>query len=136
MHKRLFSIFLLATSFSFANEANVNLGPIMENAATNQMIKMLPFFILAIGIALFFTLIQKHPQQAVLGCGGLFALAFFIGIITWFLEFIASHAFVFIFLGVTLVFVGLITYMVYSPPSLQKTDEEDDDLTDDNNPLL
>ena len=135
MYKRLFSFFLLTASFSFANEANANLGPIMASAATNQMIKMLPLFILAIGIAFFFTLIQKHPQQAVLGCGGLSALAFIIGIITWFLEFIASHAFVFIFLSVTLLFVGLIAYMVYSPPNTPKTDEEDDS-TNKKNPLL
>ena len=36
----------------------------MANAATGQMIKMVPLFILAIGIAIFFSLVQKiHKKQ-------------------------------------------------------------------------
>lgn len=133
MYKKLLSFLLLSVTFLFANEANANLGSVMANAATNQMIKMFPLFLLAFGIAVFFSLIQKAPQKAMLGCGGFFAIAFILGILTWFLDFIARHAFIFILLGVLGAFFCLVAYMIYTPPSPQKSDDKDDD---ENNPLL
>ena len=64
MSKKLLSFLLLSVTFLFANEANANLGSVMANAATNQMIKMFPLFLLAFGIAVFFSLIQKAPQKS------------------------------------------------------------------------
>ena len=103
----------------------------MANAATDQMIKMAPLFLLAIGIATFFTLVQKDPQKASLGCGGFFTLAIVLGIFGWFLDFIAKHAFLFIFLALTIVFVSLVAYMIYSPPSLQKPKDEQEKSFDE-----
>jgi surface polysaccharide O-acyltransferase-like enzyme len=116
MHK-IPLIILLAHTIIFANEANANLGSVMANAATGQMIKMVPLFILAIGIAIFFSLVQKNPQKAALGCGGFFAIAFVLGVISLFLEFIANHAFLFILLALTLIVVCLVVYMIYTPPN-------------------
>ncbi|MBP5767594.1 MAG: hypothetical protein J6W51_00535 [Fibrobacter sp.] len=135
MHK-IPLIISLAHTIIFANEANANLGSVMANAATNQMIKMFPLFLLAFGIAVFFSLIQKAPQKAVLGCGGFFAIAFILGIFTWFLDFIARHAFAFILIGIFGIFICLIAYMIYTPPSPQKSDDKDDESSDQNNPLL
>ena len=109
--------FLLTASLTFANDPNANLGDVMAIAATGQMIKMVPLFILAIGIAIFFSLVQKNPQKAALGCGGFFAIAFVLGVISLFLEFIANHAFLFILLALTLIVVCLVIYMIYTPPN-------------------
>jgi len=115
MNKTIFPFILFTTTFAFAN--NANLGTAMANAATNQTIKMVPLFLLAIGITTFFTLVQKNPQKAALGCGGFFAIAFVLGAINLFLEFIANHAFLFILLALTLIVVCLVVYMIYTPPS-------------------
>lgn len=136
MYKRLLSFFLLLTSFSFANETTANWFSAMEKAEREQALKILPILLLAIGIALFFSLIQRNPQKAVLGCGGFFAISFVLGIFTWFLDFVANHAFIFVLLGVTIIFAGLVVYMVYSPPSPPKSDEKNDDKSDQSNPLL
>lgn len=47
----------------------------------------------------------------------------------------ASHAFVFILLGVGLVFGCLILFMVFSPPSPPKKQNEYDPQKDKNNPF-
>lgn len=132
MYKKLLSFLLLSASFLFANETTANWFSAMEKAEREQALKILPLLLLAIGIALFFSLIQRSPQKAVLGCGGFFAIAFILGIFTWFLDFVARHAFVFILLGVLGIFVCLIVYMIYTPPSPQKSDKEDEE----NNHLL
>ena len=123
----ILSISLLATS-SFADSPNANLGSIMADAATNQMIKMFPLFIFALGIAIFFSLVQRNPQKAILGCGGFFAFAIILGIVTWFLDFIANHAFLFIILAITLFVIVLIIYMIYSPPTAEKKPIKKDSL--------
>ena len=38
--------FLLTASLTFANNPNANLSNVMANAATGQMIKMVPLFII------------------------------------------------------------------------------------------
>ena len=134
--KILLSFLLLSASFLFANETTANWFSAMEKAEREQALKILPLLLLAIGIALFFSLIQRSPQKAVLGCGGAFAIAFILGIFTWFLDFIASHAFIVILLGVILILAGLVVYMIYSPQSPPKSDKEDDDSSDQRNPLL
>ena len=136
MHKKSLFLSLSGVTIAFANNPNANWLAAMEKAEMDQAIKISPLIILAIGIALFFSLIQRYPKQAVLGCGGLSALAFVIGIFTWFLDFVARHAFVFILLGVLVAFICLIAYMIYTPPSPPKINEEDKDQTNDNNPLL
>ena len=87
MFNRILSFFLLAASFVFADNPNANLGATMANAATNQMIKMLPLFILAACIAMFFAFIQRKPQKGATGCGGFFAIVFASGIIIWIFKF-------------------------------------------------
>ena len=79
---------LLAASLAFADNPNANLGPLMANTATSQMISMLPLFVFATGIAVFFALVQKNPQKAAIGCGGLCAIAFILGLFIWVLDFI------------------------------------------------
>lgn len=105
----------MVASFSFAADANSNLGPVMADAAIGQGIKMIPLFVLAIGIAIFFALIQKNPQKAAIGCGGFVAVAMVLGGIAWFLDFVARHAFIFILLAVGMSLGALILFMVYSP---------------------
>ena len=83
MFNKLLSFLLLAASFTFADNPNANLGATMANTATGQMIKMLPLFILAICIAMFFAFIQRKPQKGPAGCGGPFAIVFALGIIIW-----------------------------------------------------
>lgn len=78
------SFSLLATSFAFATDANANLGPIMADATVDQGLKMIPLFVLAVGIAIFFALVQKNPQKAAVGCGGSFAIAAVLGLIIFF----------------------------------------------------
>ena len=78
MHPLLF--FLLAASSAFADNPNADLAPLMANTATSQMISMLPLFVFAAGIAVFFALVQKNPQKAAIGCSGLCAIAFILGL--------------------------------------------------------
>ena len=91
------------------------------------MISMLPLFVLAAGIAVFFALVQKNPQKA--------AIAFILGFFIWVLNFIASHAFIFILLAVALIFIFLICYMVYSPPTPNRPKNESDETLDKDNPF-
>lgn len=133
MHPLLF--FLLAASSAFANNPNADLAPLMANTATSQMISMLPLFVFAAGIAVFFALVQKNPQKAAIGCGGLCAIAFILGLFIWVLDFIASHAFVFVLLAVALIFIFLIIYMVYSPPSPKRPSNEQEVPLDKDNPF-
>lgn len=132
MHPLLF--FLLAASSAFANNPNADLAPLMANTATSQMISMLPLFVFATGIAVFFALVQKNPQKAAIGCGGLCAIAFILGLFIWVLDFIASHAFVFVLLAVALIFIFLICYMVYSPP-ISKPENKPEEPLDKDNPF-
>jgi hypothetical protein len=83
MFPKLLSFFLLVASFAFADNPNANLGETMANAATSQMINMLPLFILAACIAMFFAFIQRKPKKGATGCGGLFAIVLASGIIIW-----------------------------------------------------
>jgi hypothetical protein len=46
------------------------MAPAAANAAIEQWIKMIPLFLLAFGIAVFFSLIRRSPEKAVIGCGG------------------------------------------------------------------
>lgn len=133
MHPLLF--FLLAASSAFADNPNADLAPLMANTATSQMISMLPLFVFAAGIAVFFALVQKNPQKAAIGCSGLCAIAFILGLFIWVLDFIASHAFIFILLAVALIFIFLICYMVYSPPSPNRPKNESDETLDKDNPF-
>ena len=133
---RILSLILLfVASFSFAASANENLGAVMATAAVNQWIKMIPFFVLALGIAVFFSLIQKNPQKAMIGCCGFVGVALVLGLVVWLLEFVAAHAFVFLLLTIGLVFAVLIIFMIYSPPSVKKAQDEDDSQNDKKNPF-
>jgi hypothetical protein len=130
---------LLLASLACASEAGENFGQSMATAAANaaieQWIKMIPLFMLAFGIAVFFSLIRKCPEKAVIGCGGFFAVAALLGLFVWVLDFIAHHVFAFILLAVCLIFGFLILYMIYSPPSPQKKSDEYDPQDDKNNPF-
>ena len=64
MYRKLLSFSLLTISTAFANNPNANLGPLMADAATDQMIKMFPLFMLALGIAVFFSLVQKKSKKS------------------------------------------------------------------------
>ena len=130
MPKGIKPTLLLAASSAFADNPNADLAPLMANTATSQMISMLPLFVLAAGIAVFFALVQKNPQKAAIGCGGLCAIAFILGLFIWVLDFIASHAFIFILLAVALIFIFLICYMVYSPPSPKRPKDEPEESLD------
>ena len=83
MYKKLLSFFLMASSFAFADNPNANLGATMANAATSQMIKMLPLFLLAACIAIFFAFIQRKPQKGTTGCGAFFAIVLASGTFIW-----------------------------------------------------
>ena len=107
----------------------------MTGAVVEQGLNMTPLFALAFCIALFFIFIQKKPQKTMQVCGSLVALVFAIGLVTWILDFIASHAFVFFLLGAGLVFGCLILFMVFSPPSPPKKQNEYDPQNDKNNPF-
>jgi len=96
---------------------------------------MLPLLVLGLAIATFFILIQKQPQLVFRVSGGLFALAVVLGIVTWVLDFMAKHAFVFILLGVGLVFAVLVAFMIFSPPSPPKQQNDYDPQKDKNNPF-
>lgn len=130
---------LLKASLACASEAGVNFGQSMATAAANaaieQWIKMIPLFLLAFGIAVFFSLIRKCPEKAVIGCGGFIAVAALLGLFVWVLDFIAHHVFAFILLAVCLIFGFLFLYMIYSPPSPQKKSDEYDPQDDKNNPF-
>lgn len=128
-------ILLLSSSFAFAIEPSPDLGPIMTEAAVGEGIRMLPLFLLGLAIASFFILIQKQPQLVFRVSGGIFALAVVLGIVTWVLDFMAKHAFVFILLGVGLVFAVLVVFMIFSPPSPPKKQNEYDPQKDKNNPF-
>lgn len=128
-------LLLLSSSLAFAIEPSPDLGPIMAEAAVGEGIRMLPLFLLGLAIATFFILIQKQPQLVFRVSGGLFALAVVLGIVTWILDFMAKHAFVFIMLGIGLVFGCLILFMVFSPPSPPKKQNEYDPQKDKNNPF-
>lgn len=130
--KHIISILLFTTSLAFADNPNADLAPLMANTATSQMISMLPLFVFAAGIAVFFALVQKNPQKAAIGCGGLCTIAFILGLFIWVLDFIASHAFVFVLLAVALIFIFLIIYMVYSPPSPKPENKPEEPLDKDN----
>lgn len=128
-------ILLLFSSLAFAIEPSPNLGPIMAEAAVSQGIRMLSLLVLGLAIATFFILIQKQPQLVFRVSGGLFALAVVLGIVTWVLDFMAKHAFVFILLGVGLVFAVLVAFMIFSPPSPPKRQNDYDPQKDKNNPF-
>lgn len=128
-------ILLLSSSFAFAIEPSPDLGPIMTEAAVGEGIRMLPLFLLGLAIASFFILIQKQPQLVFRVSGGIFALAVVLGIVTWVLDFMAKHAFVFILLGVGLVFAVLVVFMIFSPPSPPKKQNEYDPQKGKNNPF-
>ena len=139
MKKAVIAVSLLMASPACASEAGENFGQSMAtvaaNAAIEQWIKMIPLFLLAFGIAVFFSLIRRSPEKAVIGCGGFFAVAALLGLFVWVLDFIAHHVFAFILLAVCLIFGFLILYMIYSPPSPQKKSDEYDPQEDKNNPF-
>lgn len=114
MHKTV-PISLVIASSSFAADANGDLGSVMAGAAVGQGINMIPLFVLAVGIAVFFALVQKNPQKAAVGCGTFAAIAVGLALITWLFDFVARHAFIFILLAVGLCLGALILFMVYSP---------------------
>ena len=126
---------LLASSVAFSGASNEDLGKIMTGAVVEQGLNMTPLFALAFCIALFFIFIQKKPQKTIQVCGSLVAIVFAVGLVTWILDFMASHAFVFIMLGIGLVFGCLILFMVFSPPSPPKKQNEYDPQKDKNNPF-
>ena len=134
MYKAL-SLLLLASSLASASEAAFNLGRSMADAAIEQWVKMIPLFLLAFGIAVFFSLVRKYPEKAFMGCGGISAIAVLLGLFVWVFDFIAHHVFAFILLAVCLIFGFLIFYMIYSPPSPQKKSDEYDPQDDKNNPF-
>ena len=128
-------ILLLSSSLAFAIEPSPDLGPIIVDTTVSQGIRMLPLLMLGLAIAAFFILIQKQPQLVFRVSGGLFALAVVLGIVTWVLDFMAKHAFVFILLGVGLVFAVLVAFMIFSPPSPPKQQSDYDPQKDKNNPF-
>lgn len=132
---KVFSLLLLASSLASASEAAFNLGRSMADAAIEQWVKMIPLFLLAFGIAVFFSLVRKYPEKAFMGCGGISAIAVLLGLFVWVLDFIAHHIFAFILLAICLVFGFLILFMIYSPPSHPKTRDDYDPQQDKNNPF-
>jgi hypothetical protein len=132
---KILPFLLLASSVAFSGASNEDLGKIMTGAVVEQGLNMTPLFALAFCIALFFIFIQKKSQKTIQVCGSLFALVFAIGLVTWILDFIASHAFVFFLLGAGLVFGCLILFMVFSPPSPPKKQNEYEAQKDKNNPF-
>ena len=132
---KILPFLLLASSFAFSGASNEDLGEIMTGAVVEQGLNMTPLFALAFCIALFFIFIQKKPQKTLQVCGSLVAIVFAVGLVTWILDFMASHAFVFILLGIGLVFGCLILFMVFSPPSPPKKQNEYDPQKDKNNPF-
>ena len=139
MKKAAVALPLLMASLAFASKAGENfwqsMAPVAANAAIEQWIKMIPLFLLAFGIAVFFSLIRRCPEKAVMGCSGFFAVAALLGLFVWVLDFISHHIFAFILLAVCLVFGFLILYMIYSPPSPPKKQGEYDPQEDKNNPF-
>ena len=105
---------LLTTSLTFASKAHEDLEPVVTEAAISQSARLLPLFMLTIGIAFFFVLLKKYPQNTIKGCGAFLAITLAIGLIIWLIDFFANNAFAAILLGVGIVFAGLIAYMVYS----------------------
>lgn len=139
MKKAAVALPLLMASLAFASKAGENfwqsMAPVAANAAIELWIKMIPLFLLAFGIAVFFSLIRRSPEKAVIGCGGFFAVAALLGLFVWVLDFIAHHVLAFILLAVCLIFGFLILYMIYSPPSPQKKSDEYDPQEDKSNPF-
>ena len=132
---KIFSLLLLASSLASASEVGFDLGRSMANAAIEQWVRMIPLFLFAFGVAVFFSLVRRSPEKALMGCGGFSAVALLLGLLVWVLDFIARHIFAFILLAVCLVFGFLILFMIYSPPSPPKGRDEYDPQQDKNNPF-
>lgn len=135
MYRKLSLSTLSLAGLAFAASPNAEMWQKASDAAVNQWIKMIPLFIVAFGISVFFSLIRKNPQKAIIGCSGFVGVAFVIGLVVWLLEFISAHFFVFLLIAIGLFFVGLVLFMIYSPPSPPKVHDEYDPQEDKNNPF-
>lgn len=133
--KNFLVLFLLAVPSLFAANSNAELNAVMSKTVIEQGLKMFPLFLLGTGVAIFFTLIQKRPREALIGCSGLCGLAFAIGLFCWILEFIAAHAFAFVILIIILALIAFIVYVVCSSPSLPTIEDDYDPQEDKDNPF-
>ncbi len=108
---------------------------IADAAAGAYVAYFLPCLLIGGGIAIFLSLMNKNPEKAVIGCGSVCALGFVIGLLMMVVEFIKAHVMLCLFIGVAFVFVCLVIFMIYTPPSPPKPKNGNDSTEDKDNPF-
>ncbi len=112
------------------------LNQTMADAAAGAYVAyFIPCLLIGGGIAIFFSLMNKNPEKAVIGCGSVCALGFVIGLLMMVVEFIKTHVMLCLCVGVVFVLICLVIFMIYTPPSPPKTKDENDSIENKDNPF-
>lgn len=105
------------------------------SASNALVVYFIPCLLIGGGIAIFFSLMNKNPEKALLGCGSLCVLGFVIGLLLMVLEFIKAHVILCLCVGGVFFLLCLILFMIYTPPSPPKIQTEYDPKDDKDSPF-
>lgn len=115
----LLSFFAICT---FANDAMI---PQMSNAFFSSFFSFfLPVVALGAILSIGLTLVQKRPEFLAFGCGGIFLLAFVVGLILTIIEFIKAHSTAFIVGGIVLVLIIVVAAIVFNATQTEEFPED------------
>lgn len=115
----LLSFFAICT---FANDAMI---PQMSNAFFSSFFSFfLPVVALGAILSVGLTLVQKRPEFLAFGCGGIFLLAFVVGLILTIIEFIKAHSTAFIVGGIVLVLIIVVAAIVFNATQTEEFPED------------
>lgn len=115
----LSSFFAICT---FANDAMI---PQMSNAFFSSFFSFfLPVVALGAILSVGLTLVQKRPEFLAFGCGGIFLLAFVVGLILTIIEFIKAHSTAFIVGGIVLVLIIVVAAIVFNATQTEEFPED------------
>lgn len=115
----LLSFFAICT---FANDAMI---PQMSNAFFSSFFSFfLPVVALGAILSVGLTLAQKRPEFLAFGCGGIFLLAFVVGLILTIIEFIKAHSTAFIVGGIVLVLIIIVAAIVFNATQTEEFPED------------
>ena len=115
----LLSLFALNT---FANDTMISQ---ISNAFFSSFFSFfLPIVALGAILSVGLSLAQKRPEFLAYGCGGIFLLAFVVGLILTIIEFVKAHSTAFIVGGVVLVLIIIVAAIVFKTTQTEEFPED------------
>ena len=108
--------------YTFANDAMI---PQMSNAFFSSFFSFfLPVVALGAILSVGLTLVQKRPEFLAFGCGGIFLLAFVVGLTLTIIEFIKAHSTAFAIGGIILVLIIIVAAIVFKTTQTEEFPED------------